>query len=286
MKVILYYVEKEMTLKAFLYEKGISKSSLSAIKENGALFVNEESVTVRRMLYPGDQIKVHLPIEQPSHNLLPFQMKLQILFEDEWFIIISKPANVSTSPSRDHRHGSLVEGVLYYMQQNNEQTIPHIVTRLDRGTSGIVIFAKHQLLHHMISKSDISKYYLAIVHGIVDEANGDIRLPIGRAPHSIIEREVSENGKFAHTSYNRINDDGQHSLLKLQLYTGRTHQIRVHLSHIGYPIVGDSLYGSQDEDVNHQLLHCYNVMFIHPITHEKINIIDEMPENFVLRGVL
>lgn len=283
MKAIQYKVTSSMTLKEFLYDKGISRKSLSAIKQNGALLVNSENMTVRSLIQEGDKVTVCLPNELPSHNLKPFKMDLKVLFEDEWFIIVSKPALINIAPSREYPHHSLVEAVLYHMNKNEEQTIPHIVTRLDRGTSGIVIFAKHQLLHHMISKTTLNKYYLAIVHGIVKQKYGQIEAPIGRAKHSIIEREVSEEGKFAHTEYEYLKDDKRNSLLKLKLLTGRTHQIRVHLAHIGHPIVGDSLYGYENKEICHQLLQCYNVEFKHPITMEKINIIDEI--HYHLEGI-
>lgn len=274
MKVLKYIATETIKLKTFLYHQGISKKSLSAIKQNGALLVNKENVTVRKVAHIGDVIEVYLPNETPSYNLEPFQMNLNILYEDEWLIIISKPPILNTAPSKEHPHGSLVEAVLFHMINNNEQTIPHIVTRLDRGTSGIIIFTKHQLLHHMLSQTDIKKYYIAVVHGVVKEQRGEIIAPIARAKHSIIEREVSDEGKFAHTNYEYITDDGNDSLLKLQLFTGRTHQIRVHLAHIGYPIVGDSLYGSEDKRHKHQLLQCCTVEFEHPITKEKIFIND------------
>ncbi|HAL10428.1 MAG TPA: RluA family pseudouridine synthase [Staphylococcus sp.] len=281
MKVLQYIATSSNVLKTFLYDKGISRKSLSAIKQNGALLVNKEYVTVRKIIQEGDEVTVYLPNETPSPNLEPVEMDLKILYEDEWFIIVSKSAMMNTAPSREHRHNSLVEAVLYYMIQNGEQTIPHIVTRLDRGTSGIVIFAKHQLLHHMISETTVNKYYLAVVHGVVKQKYGKIEAPIARAKHSIIEREVSPDGKFAHTEYEYLSDDSQNSMLKLQLFTGRTHQIRVHLAHIGHPIVGDSLYGYKTKGIGHQLLQCYNVEFEHPITKNKINIIDEMHYNLV-----
>lgn len=286
MKSLQYKATSSMTLKKFLYGKGISKKSLSAIKQNGALLVNNNNVTVRKVVHVGDEIDVILPNESPSHNLVPFKFDFNILFEDKWFIIVSKPALMNTAPSREHPHNSLVEAVLYHMMKNGEQTIPHIVTRLDRGTSGIVIFAKHQLLHHMVSNVTIYKYYMAIVSGVVQPKQGVIKAPIARATHSIIERVVSEDGKFAHTEYEYIDDDSQNSILKLQLFTGRTHQIRVHLAHIGYPIIGDSLYGLENNQFKHQLLQCYQVRFEHPITMEKLHIDDEIHYNLSDVGML
>ncbi|GGI38817.1 RluA family pseudouridine synthase [Mammaliicoccus stepanovicii] len=276
MKLLKYIANESIVLKTFLYEQGISRKSLSAIKQNGALLVNEQPVTVRKILRQHDVIKVYLPDEVPSAYLEPFEMDLNILFEDEWLIIISKPPLVSTAPSRDHPHHSLVEAVLFYMQKNNEKTIPHIVTRLDRGTSGIIIFTKHQLIHHMLSQIEIKKYYLAVVCGVLKRQNGQIIEPIGRSPHSIIERIVSTEGKFAQTNYELLDSNETHSLLKLQLLTGRTHQIRVHLAHIGYPILGDSLYGKVNNQYKHQLLQCYIVDFCHPITKENILIKDDL----------
>lgn len=276
MKYINYLADSEEILKIFLYKQGISRKSLRAIKDNGALFVNNKHVTVRTVLQQGDQITVQLPNETPSPNLIAYNEQLNILFEDNWLLIVSKGPFKNIAPSREHKHESLVESVLYYMNNNQEETIPHIVTRLDRNTSGIVIFAKHQLIHHMMAETVIDKYYIACVNGVVKSTFGEIKAPIGRAKHSIIERQVTEEGKFAHTKYEVLRHNDKYTLLKLKLLTGRTHQLRVHMAYLGHPIIGDGLYGGICGAYQHQQLQCYKVQFVHPVTKKKISIIDKM----------
>lgn len=135
---------------------------MSAIKNNGALIVNDEPVTVRKQLMPNDILEIHLPREIPSVNLIPYARKLEVLYEDAFIIIVTKPNNQNCTPSREHPHESLIEQVLYHCQEHGENINPHIVTRLDRNTTGIVIFAKYGHIHHLFSKGNLKKYILAL----------------------------------------------------------------------------------------------------------------------------
>lgn len=268
----LYNIQGEESVKAFLQRHSYSKTTMSAIKNNGALLVNGHQVTVRAVMYRGDQLKVQLPKEIPSENIAPFDAPLNILFEDDFLIIVAKPAHQNIAPSKEHPHESLLEQVYAYTWQNNE-VIPHVVTRLDRNTSGIVIFTKHGFIHHLMSQQSIDKRYLCICHGNV-QSSDVIEAPIARDPSSIIQRQVSPNGKYARTSYTSLKQKNGYSLCEVKLMTGRTHQIRVHFQHIGHSLVGDDLYGSTRKDMQRQLLQCYQVAFPHPITNEQINIVD------------
>lgn len=268
----VYNIQHVETVKNFLQRHLYSKSTISAIKNNGALLVNDIPVTVRAMMYMGDQLKVQLPKEIASKNIVPFYARLNILYEDNFLIIVAKPAHQNIAPSKEYLHESLLEQVYAYTWQQNE-TIPHIVTRLDRNTSGIVIFTKHGFIHHLMSQTAIDKRYLCICHGSVEEQD-IIEAPIARDPASIIKRQVSSNGKYACTLYNSLKQKNGYSLCEVKLITGRTHQIRVHFQHIGHSIVGDDLYGSTYTHYQRQLLQCYQVIFMHPITKEQINIID------------
>ncbi|TDM12452.1 RluA family pseudouridine synthase [Macrococcus lamae] len=252
-----------MLLREFLQHQHISKKSLSAIKQNGALVVNDNPVTVRYQLVLDDIIEIHLPEEFPSASLTPSDGPLNILYEDDYLCIVSKAPGVSTMPSMLHPHDSLLERVLAHFINHDETGIPHIVTRLDRNTSGIVVFAKHQLIHHLMT-GKISKTYVCIVCGKIP-LSGVIDYPISRKGDSIIERQVSANGKAALTSYVALHHSDDYSVAAVKLHTGRTHQIRVHFQAIGYPLAGDTLYG-KDKRLSRQALHALQIEFVHPIT--------------------
>lgn len=256
-------------LRTFLQRHHFSKRTISAIKHNGALIVNGQTVTVRKQLVVGDILEVYLADEVPSKRLKPYRQKLNILFEDDYLIIISKPAYQNCAPSRDHLHYSVVEQVLGYLNEQQQDINPHIVTRLDRNTSGIVMLAKHGFIHHLMSNINIDKKYLCICQGKT-ERDGLINAPIARHPESIIQRCVNLSGKIAQTRFKRLNYNRGYSLCEITLLTGRTHQIRVHFQYIGHPIVGDHLYGGKHKDYQHQLLRCVQLSFLHPIEKRKL----------------
>ncbi|MDR5603083.1 RluA family pseudouridine synthase [Staphylococcus coagulans] len=274
--IFKYHIQTSMTLKSFLYAQQFSKKTISAIKQNGALLVNGDPKTVRYMLQSDDTLEVHLPKELPSPYLQPFLAPLDILYEDEWLLVVVKPQQQNTAPSREHPHESLVEQVLAYMQLHNERGIPHVVTRLDRNTTGIVIIAKSRHVHHLMSHIEIEKYYECICHGVLEQ-NGFIDAPIARDTESIIKRMVSEDGKSALTYYAPIKNFKTYTWCRVKLETGRTHQIRVHFEYINAPLVGDTLYGGAHPTYQTQLLKCAEVRFVHPLTNKEINIRNQHP---------
>ncbi|MEL0538352.1 RluA family pseudouridine synthase [Staphylococcus debuckii] len=273
-----YTIASPIVLKTFLQENQYSKKMISAIKRDGALLVNEKPVTVRKTMEAGDTLVVKLPDELPSVNLEPFEKPLDILFEDTYFIAVSKGKQQNCAPSREHPHGSLIEQVMGYLasKQSGEASPanPHIVTRLDRNTSGIVLFAKHGHFHHMMSHVVMNKIYHCIAEGRIEEA-GNIVAPILRASDSIIKRQVGAAGKYAETSFQPIQIANDFTLCKVQLHTGRTHQIRVHFQYIGHPLLGDDLYDGPHSDIIGQALACCYLSFTHPITHECIELKDD-----------
>ncbi|WP_437750375.1 RluA family pseudouridine synthase [Staphylococcus shinii] len=268
-----YKIQRPEMVRTFLQQQEFSKRTISAIKHNGALLVNGQPVTVRKQLAINDILEVFLSEETPSPNLNPFYDTLTILYEDSYLIIVSKSAQQNCAPSRDHLHFSLVEQVLGYFNDRKISLTPHIVTRLDRNTSGIVVLAKHGFIHHLMNQIKIDKKYLCICQGLLD-GEGLIDAPIARHPESIIQRQVSRLGKASETRYEVLEHIGNRTLCEVKLLTGRTHQIRVHFQHIGHPLVGDDLYGGKDETYHHQLLRCIQISFIHPIKNQKIVIND------------
>lgn len=272
-------------LRIFLEEQGISKRALTAIKfDGGKLSVNKEEVTVRYVLKMGDRVTAEFPLEAGSKGLLPEKMPLQIIFEDEYVMVLVKSANMNTIPSREHPTGSLANGLLSYYQKHKIAATVHVVTRLDRDTSGLILVAKHRHIHHLLSEQQkagrVCRSYEAIVEGDFQEKQGNIEAPIGRKETSIIEREVREDGQYACTKFKVLQSGENYTHLSLQLLTGRTHQIRVHMAYIGHPLCGDDLYGGQLDRISRQALHCCHLTFIHPVTGITLTFHEKPPADF------
>jgi 23S rRNA pseudouridine1911/1915/1917 synthase len=264
-------------LREAISEFGISKRALTAIKfEGGEILVNGREQNVRHLLQLGDEITIIFPKEKVSDGLVPQQGPLDIVFEDEALLILNKPAYMSTIPSREHPDGSIANFVAGHFSQQDIASTVHVVTRLDRDTSGLLCIAKHRHIHHLAGlmqrEGTIHREYEAIVHGHVQSQS--IIAPIGRKETSIIEREVREDGQHAHTDVRLLKQlviDGKpYSHIRLKLHTGRTHQIRVHMAHIGHPLVGDELYGGSRNLIKRQALHCVKLQLIHPVTGETL----------------
>ncbi|KMY49106.1 RluA family pseudouridine synthase [Peribacillus loiseleuriae] len=273
-------------LRTFLEEQGISKRALTAIKfDGGKLTVNKEEVTVRHVLKTGDTVTAEFPLETGSKGLLPEKLPLHISYEDDYLMVLVKPANMNTIPSREHPTRSLANALLWYYQEHSIAATIHVVTRLDRDTSGLVLVAKHRHIHHLLSEQQkagkVLRRYEAVVEGDFQEEQGEIEAPIGRKETSIIEREVREDGQYACTKFKVLQSGKNFTHLSLQLLTGRTHQIRVHLAYIGHPLCGDGLYGGQLDRITRQALHCCQITFIHPITGATLTFNEKPPADFL-----
>lgn len=193
--ILTYQIVQSEPVKTFLKNQDYSKRTLSAIKLNGALLLNGSPVTVRHVMNKGDRLEVHFPCETPSENLIPYDKELEVIYEDAYLIIVNKPQMQNCAPSREHPHGSLVEQVLAYYTKKGEKINPHIVTRLDRNTSGLVVFAKFGHVHHLFSKVKFKKEYVALAYGHT-QSSGVIEAPIARRSDSIIKREVNDKGSM------------------------------------------------------------------------------------------
>lgn len=267
-----------MLREALLRQFGISKRALTAIKyDGGQLLVNGEEKTVRHVLQQGDEVTVVFPVERPSEGLVAEEGQLDVVYEDDSILIINKAPYQSTIPSREHPTGSVANVLMHYFEQTNLQSTAHIVTRLDRDTSGLMCIAKHRHIHHLMGLAqkthDVDRMYEAIVHGHVADDFIEVTAPIGRSDTSIIERVVREDGQHAHTDVTvlkRFTYNGEAlTHVRLKLYTGRTHQIRVHLAHLGYPLIGDGLYGGSKSLIDRHALHCVKIQFTHPLTQQE-----------------
>jgi 23S rRNA pseudouridine1911/1915/1917 synthase len=275
-------VQAGRIIREFLREEEISRVALTDIKFNGGkILVNDMEVNVRYKLKEGEVLTVIFPPENPSGGAAGEKIPLEILFEDQYLLVVNKPAGMSTIPSREHPTGSLANALVGYYEEIGIRATSHIVTRLDRDTSGIVLIAKHRHVHHLLSKQqkngNVKRTYEALVEGNLSLRKGSIEEPIGRKPDSIIEREVHSDGQYACTHYQVLKRYKEFTHVELQLMTGRTHQIRVHMSFIGHPLLGDDLYGGNQTLINRQALHCKRICFPHPFSGQGMNFTSNLP---------
>lgn len=285
----VWQVENEsVKLKTFLKGKGVSKKLLAKIKfHGGTMLVNDSVQNALHVVTPGDIVKIIIPDEGEHETLIPYDAPLEIVFEDEHLLVVNKPKDVASIPAQYHPVGTMAHRVKhYYNEQKYVNRVVHVVTRLDRDTTGLMLFAKHGFAHAMLDKQlqnkTLNKYYTALVSGKIDDLSeeGQIDLKIGRDMTSLIKRQVTEDGQEALTNYWLEKKTAEVAQVKIQLKTGRTHQIRVHFSGVGCPLLGDNLYGgNMDLGIDRQALHCTRLEFIHPFTHEPMNLTLEIPED-------
>ena len=273
-------------IKDFLKSQCISKTALTDIKfRGGNILINNEMVNVRYQIKQGDHLKIVFPNEEPSLGMLGEDISLNILYEDDYLLVVNKPAGMCTIPSREHPNGSLANALIGYYQKICLSATTHIVTRLDRDTSGLVLVAKHRHVHHlfcMMQKSGkIKRTYEAFATGIIDSDSGMIEQPIARSKESIIERVIHPDGQYACTLYKVLNRNQAFTHLELQLKTGRTHQIRVHLAFLGHPLLGDDLYGGTLSLISRQALHCCKIVFPHPFLEKECRFTTTLPKDMV-----
>ena len=282
-----FIADEHVKVKTFLRKHEVSKGLLAKIKfRGGDIRVNGQSQIATYLLDIGDQVVIDIPPEEGFETLEAIDYPLDILFEDDHFLILNKPFGVASTPSVNHSNtiANFIKG--YYVKQVYENQQVHIVTRLDRDTSGLMLFAKHGYAHarldKQLQKKSIVKRYFALVKGAgVIEPEGNIIAPIARDEDSIITRRVAKGGKYAHTEYKVIASYGDIHLVDIRLHTGRTHQIRVHFSHIGFPLLGDDLYGgSLEHGIQRQALHCHFLSFYHPFLEEQLEISSPLPDDF------
>lgn len=246
---------------------GVSRRLLIRAKFKGLITRNGQLVFVNEKLQAGDEIAV-MVAEDESESVAPEEMPLAIRYEDDDLMVIAKPAGLVVHPTGNHAVGTLANGVVAYWQKRGEHRRFRAVNRLDKDTSGLLIVAKNQWAHEQFSRMQqertISRIYQAIAEGTVAADEGTIDAPIGLAEDSFITRQVRPDGQTAVTHYRVLARGGDMSCLELKLDTGRTHQIRVHLSSLGYPLAGDDLYGGSRTFIGRQALHACRLSFVHP----------------------
>lgn len=268
----------------------ISDRLLLKLKNNNKILLNGSPCNVKSFVQPNDIIEVLLDNEEDNSNIVPTKMSLNILYEDDSMLVLNKPAGLPVHPSMLHYDNSLSNGVRYYFDSINLKKKIRPVNRLDKDTSGIVIFAKNEYIQECLVRqmknNTFIKEYIAICNGVFKNLSGTINAPIARKPNSIIERCVRDDGDYSITHYNVLKSNSNLSVVHVILETGRTHQIRVHFSYIGNSILGDTLYGNSSDLISRQALHSSKVSFIHPISCEKIELyapLYEDMENIIKR---
>lgn len=286
--MILEYVvtDKDISIKQILKEKlSVSENLIIKLKKHNSIFVNNTPVYISYEISAGDVLTINLNFNEESDNIIPNKnINFDIIYEDEYMLVVDKPAGIPVHPSIAHFEDSLSNGVKYYFDFKNIHTKIRPVNRLDKDTSGIVIFAKsgyiQESLTRQMKKGIFKKYYIAILEGKLNEKKGTISAPIARKSGSIIEREINRNGASAISHYEVLKESDKYSKVEFLLETGRTHQIRLHSKYIGCPIVGDFLYGTPKNGLNRHLLHAYRIELIHPISRQKIVLESKLPEVF------
>ena len=271
-----------MPVKDFLRRQaGLSLTLWRKVKHSGTVLLNGQPTHPHALAYPGSIITVTWPEET---SMSPEPLPLTVLFEDDYIIVIDKPAGMLVHPASTQSTGTLANAVIYYYQSKGYTFGFHPVNRLDRNTSGLVLIAKRPDIQHWFNQHNdkIMKTYIAVAAGIPDPLQGTIDAPIGRKSGSIVEREVQPSGQHAITHYKVLGTLNDASLLEVSLVTGRTHQIRVHLSFINCPLLGDDLYGGSKDLIDRQALHAAKLSLLHPVTKTTIEINSPLPADMDL----
>ena len=272
-----------LRVEQFLRRKRYSGQNLSEIKRMPkSILVNGVHYYMRQELSTGDHLQVRICETQNSEKIPSTKLPLDIIYEDEDLLVLNKPAGMPIHPSLNNYTNSIANALAYYFQSQGKPFIFRCCNRLDRDTSGLTIVSKHlvSVLSDMTKYREVHREYLAIARGSVTPFEGTIQAPLGRKEGTIIERTVDwEHGEDAVTHYKVVKEANGHSLVSLRLETGRTHQIRIHMKYLGYPLIGDYLYNPDMEYMTRQALHSHHMEFTHPITGEHMSFTAPLPED-------
>ena len=271
---ITFVIDSPQSIDSFFQQFHLSKKTIHLYKQNKEYTVNKRFVSSTSLLVKGDRLTIKA-FQEDDGMYPPNYQDLDIVYEDDFILVINKPPFLNVFPDHKEKVNSLANRVAgYYIQQGYNIPV-RFIHRLDYETSGLVLFCKcafiQPLLDYQLSIKEISRHYLAVVEGqIKDKHTSIIDKPIGRDRHHNQKMRISETGKRAQTQVQCLSSTNEYSFLYCSLFTGRKHQIRVHLSSKGHPIVGDQLYGTKSSLINRQALHAYELQLVHPITKEKM----------------
>ena len=267
----------------------ISHRLLITLKRENSIFLNGLPTFVYQTVVTNDVVYVSFDYVEDNSNIVSKQIPLDIVYEDEWLLVVNKCSGIPVHPSILHYEDSLSSGIKFYFDSIGLKKKIRPVNRIDKDTSGLVVFAKNEYIQESLIKQmqagSFNKEYIAIVEGFFDDSkkSGTINAPISRKEGSIIERCVNDGGSPSVTHYEVLKESEMHgikfSVVKCKLETGRTHQIRVHMAHIGHPLLGDDLYGGNTSLISRQALHSYRISFIHPISEQNISFKAPIPND-------
>lgn len=267
---------RDRKLYEFLRENGYSRQNITDLKyTDSGVFVGGERIKMDYRLVPGQTIAVHIRENRNSPKIPPVELPFDVVYEDEDVVVVNKPAGMPIHPSLNNYENTLGNAAAFYYNSQGLEFVFRCINRLDRDTTGLTIIAKNMVSANMLSKDhklgNISKEYIAIVSGEMTESEGTIDLPIGRCNDSSIKRCVDHIGGDSAITHFKVEKKGNGlSVVRLWLETGRTHQIRVHMSAMGYPLIGDFLYNSQNTHMSRQALHVEKMSFVSPIMGNKV----------------
>lgn len=290
-KVIVQSNEKGVRLDTYIAgkKKELSRTNVQRLIESGNILVNNKIQKISYKVQANDEISIVIP-EAKEIELKPQDIKVDIVYEDSDIIVVNKPKGLVVHPAVGNPDGTLVNAIMNICKDSlsgiGGEIRPGIVHRLDKDTTGLLIIAKNDKAHinlsEQIKNREVKKIYIALVRGIVPENEATINMPIGRSTKDRKKMAVVKNGKEAVTHFKVLNRYKKYTLLEIKIDTGRTHQIRVHMSEIGYPVVGDMVYsnGKNEFGVQGQMLHAKSLDFKHPITGEQMHLEAELPSYF------
>lgn len=276
--------EAGLTVEQFLKKRGYSHQVLVHLKRTeGGILVDGVWAYTRDRLREGSRLDIRLVEDEASEQIEPVRLPFDVVYEDEDLMVVNKPADMPVHPSVNNHDNTLANAIAWYCREKGERFPYRCINRLDRNTTGLLILAKHMLsaaiLYGCMRERKIHRTYLAIVKGRIDEP-GVVDLPIGRKDGSAIERMIDpERGEQAVTHYTPLAWGAGWTLVQCVLETGRTHQIRVHMSHLGHPLFGDFLYNPGDRSMERQPLHSWKLSFEHPITGKGMEFVQPLPED-------
>ena len=267
----------------------LSRTMIKKLIESNNILVNDKSEKVSYKVQANDNISIDIP-EAKETKLKAQEIPLDIVYEDSDIIVINKPKGMVVHPANGNPDGTLVNAILSICKNSlsgiGGELRPGIVHRLDKDTSGLIIVAKNDKAHinmsEQIKERNVKKTYIALVRGNVPEEEATINMPIGRSTKDRKKMAVTKNGKQAITHFKVLKRYSKYTLLEIKIETGRTHQIRVHMAEIGYPVVGDAVYsnGKNEFGIEGQMLHAYKLEFMHPITNKHMELTAPLPQYF------